>query len=191
VEINLEQVAATLGSLTAATGAAALAWKKVLRPLVQYATRVSTIMDNLEKIKHQLMPNGGSSMRDAIDRIEARMIIAEQRQKLLTMDSPFAVFETDANGNCIHVNRTYCRWTGRTTEELEGKGWLNALHPDHRQLVFSEWTTAVTQLREFSMDYKLQAVDGARFDVHCSAFPMFDTKCGLAGWMGIISRGAE
>jgi len=187
-EDQIEHVGKALGAIGVIAAASIAAWKKGVMPAFRFASNIADIFESLQDIKKQLIPNGGSSMRDAIDRIEARLIIAEQRHKLLTMDSPFAVFETSASGDCVHVNRTYCRWTGMANEELEGKGWVNAISRDCRASVFQEWLLAVEQVREFSMDYHLVGQDGSQIKVRCNAFPMFDAKFKLSGWMGIISK---
>lgn len=185
---QLEQFAKIVGSIGVIVAATAAAWKKGIKPFWNFASNVSNIFEGLDAIKYQLVPNGGGSIRDAIDRIEARQIIHEQRYKMLYMDSPFAIFETDAEGNSIHVNRTYCRWTGRSAEELQGNGWLNILAPESRSAVFKEWETAMEQSREFSMEYSIIAIAGSRIAVRCNAFPMFDSKQRLCGWMGIICK---
>jgi PAS domain S-box-containing protein len=187
-EEQIEHAAKFLGSAGVIIAAMIAVWKKGVKPVWHFAGNVSDIIESLDAIKHQLVPNGGGSMRDAIDRIEARLIVQEQRHKLLTMDSPFAVFETDASGECIHVNRTYCRWTGRSAEELLGNGWLNVIGPGCRAHVFAEWETAIEQVREFCLEYSFVNVDGTQFMVRCNAFPMFDSKCRLSGWMGIITK---
>lgn len=185
---QLEQFAKIVGSIGVIVAATAAAWKKGVKPVWNFASNVANIFEGLDAIKHQLVPNGGGSIRDAIDRIEARQIIHEQRHKMLHMDSPFAIFETDAEGNSIHVNRTYCRWTGRSAEELQGNGWFNILAPESRSAVFKEWETSTDQIREFSMEYTIIAIAGARIPVRCNAFPMFDSKQRLSGWMGIICK---
>lgn len=163
-------------------------WKTLVTPTYRYARNVADVLNSLEVIKHQLTPNGGSSLRDAVDRIEARIILTEQRARLLCMDSPMAVFETDPAGEFIHVNRTLVRWTGRSSQDLEGNGWLNAVFPPDRVQVYNDWLTAISQEREFSADFSLRHDSGAVFTVHCSAFPMYDSKGILAGWMGVINR---
>lgn len=163
-------------------------WKSVLFPTLKYATTLAKVLANLEDIKQQLKPNGGSSLRDAIDRIETRIILAEQRAKFICMDGPIAVFETDGAGNFIHTNRTLTRWTGRAPDDFLGAGWVNAVIKTDRSRVFTEWHSAVTQKREFDETFCIAPVTGASFEVNCSAFPMVDAKEGVTGWIGIISR---
>lgn len=186
--IDLNHWAAWLISAAAATTAAITLWKTLLAPTLRYARNVAEVLASLEVIKHQLVPNGGSSLRDAVDRIEARIMLTEQRARLLWMDSPMAVFETDAAGEFTHVNRTFIRWTGRSSQDLDGNGWLNAVAPADRAAIYNDWLTSIAQEREFSADFSLRHDSGATFAVHCSAFPMYDAKCKLAGWMGVINR---
>lgn len=177
-----------LGIIAAGIVALVAAWKGVVLPTyrgIKYAKRV---IETLDKVAHEFSPNGGSSMRDAIDRIEARQIIAEQRQKLLVMDSPFAVFETDETGEFVDVNRTYCRWIGRSPMEMTGMGWVNTIAPAWRACVVKQWTLAVNQEREFSMNYRLLDTDDKTIPVHCTAFPLYNHKKKLSGWIGIVSQ---
>lgn len=187
-EEELGNAARFIGSLGIIMAAAITVWKRALLPLWRFANNTADIFNSLEYIKHELSPNGGGSIRDAVDRIEAKLIISEQRYKLLTMDSPFSVFETDATGDFLHVNRTYCRWAKCSSTDLEGKGWLNFLSAAERQRIFQEWQTAVAHEREFSADFTLAPAEGTPFTVHCNAFPMFDGKENLSGWIGVISK---
>lgn len=186
--IDLGHWAAWLVSAAAFVTAGVTLWKTLVAPTYRYARHVAEVLNSLETIKRQLTPNGGSSLRDAVDRIEARIILTEQRARLLCMDSPMAVFETDSSGEFINVNRTFVRWTGRSSQDLEGNGWLNAVFPADRVQVYNDWLTAISQEREFSAEFSLRHDSGAVFKVHCSAFPMYDTKSRLAGWMGVINR---
>lgn len=185
---ELGHVAEFIGSVSIIMAAAITVWKRALLPLWRFANNTADIYNSLEYIKHELSPNGSGSIRDAVDRIEAKLIISEQRYKLLTMDSPFGVFETDARGDFLHVNRTYCRWAKCSNTDLEGKGWVNYLANAERQHVFQEWMAAVHQEREFTSNFSLTPAESPSFTVHCNAFPMFDGKDKLSGWIGIISK---
>lgn len=53
----------------AALGALATIWKLGLKPLIQF---VRAIGEGVEFVRAQMVNNGGSSLKDAIDRTEAR-----------------------------------------------------------------------------------------------------------------------
>ena len=50
--------------------------------------------------------------------------------------SPVGIFFTDAEGNCLHVNQTWCLIAGLSTEQALGRGWLEAIHPDAKGPLF-------------------------------------------------------
>lgn len=185
---QIEYLAKLLVAVGVIAGSATAAWKKGVVPAWRLASNISKILNSIEGIKLQLEPNGGGSMRDAIDRIEARIITHEQRQRLVLMDSPIAIFETDANGGCVYVNRTYSRWTGRSLEDLQGMGWINVISLENRDEVMKEWNKALKQIREFSMAYNMVTINGESIRIQCNAFPMFDSKKNLTGWLGIVIR---
>lgn len=185
---DINSITAWLVAAAASVAAVIALWKSVVFPTLRYATTLAKVLANLEDIKHQLKPNGGSSLRDAIDRIETRIIMAEQRAKFICMDGPVAVFEADAEGNFIHTNRTLTRWTGRTPDEFLGAGWVNAVAKSDRARIFTEWRTAVAQRREFDESFCLDPLTGDSVEINCSAFPMLDAKERLTGWIGIINR---
>lgn len=175
-----------IGIASATAASIAGLWAMVFKPLYHGFVKLKTSVEVLQKINEQFSPNGGSTLRDAINRIEARQVIQEQRHKMLSMDAPFAIFETDANGNYIDVNRTYCRWVGRSLSELQGNGWINCIAPVWQETVMQSWNTALQQQREFTMKYKLVDTDDTLINVFATAFPLYDTKRNLVGWVGIM-----
>lgn len=177
-----------IGIASATAASIAGLWTMVLKPLYQGFAKLKTSLDILQQINEQFSPNGGSTLRDAINRIEARQLIQEQRHKMLSMDAPFAIFETDANGNYIDVNRTYCRWVGRSLSELQGNGWVNCIAPNWQDTVMSSWNTALLQQREFTMKYRLIDTEDESIAVYGTAFPLYDAKKVLVGWVGIIYK---
>lgn len=177
-----------IGIICTALAAIVAAWKGAIVPAYNFLKKVKESFDTLQNISQQFSANGGSSLRDAINRIEARQIVQEQRQKLLAMDAPFAIFETNPQGDFVDVNRTFCRWVGRSTTEMVGKGWINSISPVWRELVMEEWELVVQQQREFSMKFRLVDVDGDTLPVFCTAFPLYDTKKSLVGWVGITYK---
>jgi PAS domain S-box-containing protein len=156
-----------------------------------YNKKVKPIMELAEKINviyMEVKPNHGSSIKDAISRIEMRQLTFEQKMKAVQMDYEHGVFEANAGGECVYANRTYSYLTGRSLDECKGNGWILALHPLDRDNVVREWELAVSQQREFSMQYRF--VKGSEvIPVKVSAFPIFDLVGGdVFGFTGIVTR---
>jgi PAS domain S-box-containing protein len=151
--MDIFTLSAFLGAIVAIGGSVYTIWSKIIRPVVNWLRKMAGLLETMEK---EFKPNGGSSMRDAINRIELRQIIADQRVKALDNDSIRGVWEADQEGKLIHTNRTYQRIVGSTAEALDGFGWVNTIHPEDRESVMKEWDSAVKQQREFYGVFRLK-----------------------------------
>jgi hypothetical protein len=57
-------------------------WRYVFRPTIKFRRRVlqgvKRVLEVIELVEHELKPNSGATLRDAVDRIEARLAVVEQ-----------------------------------------------------------------------------------------------------------------
>lgn len=166
-------------------------WRYGVRPIARFGKSVMQTFQNVEDISKQLRPNGGGSLRDGIDRIEMRLTAIEQRNRAVVLEVPYGVFEADASGSCLWVNRTFLRLTGRGLDEVLGSGWISAVAPEDRAAVSEEWAACIAQGREFSMNYDLVDLDGHRVAVRTRALPLrapTGTTSPVFGYIGIVHR---
>lgn len=149
-------------------------------------------MPKIEKIHREFYTNGGTSMTDRMIRIENGLIAVGQKQHIYLLEHEFGIFETDANGECIGVNRTYCRMVDRTVEECLGTGWIESIHPEDVDEVTEAWTKAVKGKRDFRMNYRMVKSGGDEIHVFGTAHPMHNpwTK-GVIGYMGSVKQTLE
>src|SRR5437868_3178306 len=77
---------------------------------------VATLSQKCDSISAQLQNNGGSSIKDALDRIEVRQNIFEQRQRVQFSQSSYGVLELDSEGRAVWVNRQLCLLQERLPE---------------------------------------------------------------------------
>lgn len=148
-------------------------YSKIFKPFYQFCNNRDEDSERIKAIMAELFPNGGSSFRDAIDRIEVRQLLSEQRQRIFFQDLNLAVCETNASGECIWVNRTFARLTGRLPSELLKFNWVNAIAEEDRDRVMSEWLTAVEQRREFNSHYSVLHTSGEKIPVYARTFPLY------------------
>lgn len=59
-----------LGWIAGGITSVGIIWAKAVRPVIKWAVRLEKTMNFVEL---QMVPNGGSSLRDSINRIEARV----------------------------------------------------------------------------------------------------------------------
>jgi PAS domain S-box-containing protein len=140
------------------------------------------LSDKYENILSELKPNGGKSLRDAINRLDAR-----QRAKD-NMDIDVGIFETDKTGLYVHVNLQYCHMVGRSIDELRGNGWLNAIDERWRTEIFNEWNNAITGKRIFECQYDIQTTYDKKITVDARAVPVFESNGEIVGYYGTINK---
>ena len=135
----------------------------------------------------ELRPNGGTSLRDAIARIETRQIKQAGRLDLimLVLDDQVSVYETDSAGECTWVSPAYCKVTGRTLDECLGLGWVVIIHQDDMPYVRAEWSSALADHRAFALRFRMVRADGQVFKVFSRARPLVNGKT-ILGWSGLL-----
>src|SRR5690606_2895760 len=68
---------------------------------------------------------------------------SQSRFRTVARVVPVALFQTDAAGRCVYVNRQWTMLSGLTSEQSMGMGWLAALHPEDRERVAAGWAQAI------------------------------------------------
>lgn len=151
--------------------------------------KVVEYLPKIERIEMELKPNGGSSIRDAINRIERKVVFHDQRQLAMIKSLPFGTWLSDENGKCIDLNRTLCMITGRTESQIKGDNWSNwILEKDE---VLEEWNRCVTHAMDFDMEYTFIHPNKQQQRVHGIAYQLRDEKGTLIGFLGTLEAIGE
>lgn len=197
MEINFEYLSQLIGYLSVIGGtvwAIIKYMKKVYDWIMVQINTINNIQTSIAKIdadvgflKKELQHNGGSSLKDYVSRLETELIKQEKRQKALIQDLVYGAFETDSTGKVIYVNRTYCRITGRTPDELIGSGWLNCISSEKREDIDKKWDTTIKENRELHETFSFIIPTGGTIEVMFSVTPMFNRKNVLIGYFGTVS----
>jgi PAS domain-containing protein len=176
------------------SGVAALSALPDYIPMIQ---KFNSMDETMRQVLHEVRPNGGSSLRDAVNttrdtakrtEVALTLFINSTRAQWDGMGM-FGVFECDANGNHVYTNATYQKWTNRSDKELGGTGWINAIVFADRDMVRREWESCIEDMREFVLNYRMRDVAGHEFDVICSATPVREAHNGpVVKWVGVIRR---
>lgn len=151
-------------------------------------TDIEALSEQVKFVVCEFKPNGGASVRDSLNRIELRQVLQEQRQWAILSDMAVGVFEADAEGEFIRVNRKYLRMTGRAPEEVTGSGWINTVALRDRKRVEKEWNTAISEGREFESVFLLITPDNERLQVSARTYKMVDEENNSSiGFMGFLT----
>lgn len=159
--------------------------KGLTTSLVVQADQTQTNQRLLRELLAEIRPNGGSSLRDAIDRIEKIQTAQTNRQRVVLSLSQDAYFEADAQGMCLYVNHRWEELTGLTLAESRGSGWLHGITEADRALVLEEWNAAVHDRRPFRLRFRYEnVVTGEITPVYVRAVAVNDHKDGVVGYLG-------
>lgn len=136
-------------------------------------------------IRKELIPNGGSSIKDQLNRLETSVtrMRFQQAAKLEFDSSP--IFISDENGEIIFVNKALITIMDKPREDLLGRNWLNCVDQAHREQVRDDWKFAVDQKSNIDLTFKIMAIDNMRkpvlVEIRCMA--LYEPGCGFFGVM--------
>jgi diguanylate cyclase (GGDEF)-like protein/PAS domain S-box-containing protein len=110
----------------------------------------------------------------------------QQRYESLAAAAPVGIFHTDAMGDYLYVNDRWCGIAGLTREAALGKGWLQGVHPQTRELVAQAWFQSVKNQVPFQLEYRFHSDDGEVTWVQTQAVTEQDLAGQVVGYVGTI-----
>lgn len=97
------------------------------------------------------------------------------------------VVKVDLEGRCLLANPLYCRITGRSREELNGKNLMELSHPDDVAENTRLFDMLVKDKKAFERETRLVRPDGSLVWVHASMSPTFDTAGNVHRVLGVVA----
>jgi PAS domain S-box-containing protein len=116
---------------------------------------------------------------------EEKIRLSEQRYHSLVRASSQLVWVCDADGYYLVDADDWQRFTGQTSQEARGLGWLNVLNPEDRDRTLKAWQQAVQTKSTFTAEYWLRRNDGAYRAMRVSAIPVLDSVGKVTEWVGM------
>lgn len=148
----------------------------------------TTTADILAEVK----PNSGSSLRDAVARIESSVQSLRIRSRIIfNSNTEVAMFELNTKGEMVFVNKTFTDWTGKRPDELLGWNWINSIPQSERSIVTAEWVEFLRTQRESLFRHDLIFDDGKTdgpLTVVTKIFPIRLEDNTIEAWVGFITR---
>jgi PAS domain S-box-containing protein len=109
----------------------------------------------------------------------------DERFRSLADTAPVILWVTQPDGSCSFLSRDWYEFTGQTESTALGSGWLEAIHPDDRELSEAAFTGSSDQREPFAIEYRLRRHDGTFRWVIDSGRPRFDGPR-FAGYVGSV-----
>ena len=120
--------------------------------------------------------------RRSTDRL---LTLSEGRYQSLIRAMAAIVFTTTPQGNQINEVPEWQAFTGQTREEVEGFGWVDAVHPEDRAGTVSLWREAIATGVPFELEHRLRRWDGVYRKMQVRVVPVRDASGAIAEWVGM------
>ncbi len=118
-------------------------------------------------------------------RAEEALRGSEERFRAMSDASPLGVFQCDAEGDLVYLNRTFEKMFGYVFEPVFRKGWSQMVHPEDRGRVFGDWYRAAAARDSYESVNRLVRPDGEVLWVTTKAAPMWLGST-FTGYVGTV-----
>jgi PAS domain S-box-containing protein len=117
-------------------------------------------------------------------RAETKLRDIEIRQRALIEGVPQLIWRAQSNGNWQWNSPQWTRYTGLSTDESRGEGWLAAVHPGDRERAREAWRAASYE-GVFDVEYRIGPIGSDRFRwFQTRATPIRNEEQGAIEWLG-------
>jgi PAS domain S-box-containing protein len=111
---------------------------------------------------------------------------SEERFRNMADHAPVMVWVTEPDGYCSYLSQSWYEFTGQTPANGLSFGWINATHPDDRQLAHDTFVAANEKREFFQVEYRLRRYDGVYRWAIDSAQPRFGENGKYLGYIGSV-----
>ncbi len=117
---------------------------------------------------------------------QAALHRSEERYRSLVRAGAQIVWTAPAHGDQSgDAMPEWQNFTGQTTEEMAGRGWLNAIHPDDQEETFAVWKRIVATGEAAEFENRVRRNDGVYRNMLVRAVPVRDQAGKLVEWVGM------
>jgi PAS domain S-box-containing protein len=113
--------------------------------------------------------------------------LANERNLQLTIDTiPALVWRGTPDGELDYLNQRAVAFLGHTAETLRGGGWLELVHPGHRDATVRRWLHSVTTGAPYEDVYQLRRSDGEYRWIQSIGERLHGADGRIAHWYGVV-----
>ena len=149
-------------------------WKKLIKPAINLMDDHQEIKKSIDIIKSEVTPNGGGSMKDAINclrdtctNIERSQKVLDQRSKASLHYHDRALLEVDRFGRISWFNEKFEVLSEGCDSPKEGFDWVNIVDESEREEFVKELTSCLEMNRK--IDIVVESISGGKF--HFLGYP--------------------
>jgi PAS domain S-box-containing protein len=153
-----------------------------------------SIEERLDRLAEEFRPNGGSSMKDSVNRIEKSVDhlatssnFSNARILALQANKDLALYEMDGEGNLTHINSAFVNLYRRPYEELMAGGWRKYLDPDDLERIGESGRAATEGRTPWYERFTVIREDGTRIPCVGRGYPIEGIDGEFYGFAGAIA----
>src|SRR5579883_516748 len=141
----------------------------------------SALWENGQLVHSRCFTRDVTELKQAMDALRE----SEERFRSMADSAPALIWLSELDGRRTYFDKTWLKFTGRTTAEELNYGWVEDIYPEDRDLYLGEYTAAFENCRPFEVEYRLRRHDGVIRWVLARGVPRFTQSGGLSGFVGI------
>ena len=90
----------------------------------------------------------------------------------------------NADGEVVEDAPGFRQYTGQTFDEMRGRGWSKALHPDDVEITRAVWQKAVEEKQGYETEFRLRRHDGVYRHFLARGMPILNDDGSVREWVG-------
>ena len=149
-------------------------WKKLVNPAIKFLKDQEEIKQSIKTIKSEVVTNGGTSIKDAVncltvtcENIEKTQKVLDQRSKASLHYHDRALFEVDKFGRISWFNEKFELLVSDGDQHSEGFDWVNIVDESEREDFVKETTSCIEMCRK--IDIVTNSIDNEK--IHFLGYP--------------------
>lgn len=147
---------------------------------------VRWVLDRSFPVGHNHVRHSAGVATDITGRKRAEATVRESEERLHTLltSIPQLVWSAGEPGEWAWASPQWTAYTGQSSADSEGWGWLEMLHPEDREVARTAWASAAASGR-FDVEYRIRkAASGEYCWFHTRATPVHDRHGRIKEWFG-------
>ncbi len=125
-----------------------------------------------------------AEMESVVTRRTAELEDGQARWRTLVDSLPQMIWTTQPDGRCDFLSRQWLDYTGCAIEQHLDFGWVDAVHPDDRELSAATWNAAVLSRSAMDLQYRVRSAKGEYRWFAVRALPLLDELGEIRHWLG-------
>lgn len=115
---------------------------------------------------------------------EEKMRHDRERYRTLVEATSAMVWGTGPSGTFESPQPAWTAFTGQSFEQLQGWGWLDAVHPEDRTHTVEKWSEALASRGTYVLRHRLRRHDGVYRHLAVRAIPLLGEEGEVVEWVG-------